>query len=136
MVLYSVFILALFLGSVLVPLHLAAGEFETERERHDPYNPGWEDTSVMQRLIMSEWFFIQSMKTRQRERALEEVRQAIKDSAQKVTDLRAKLDTVPLSEQRQHPLRFAWVEARTEYWDKIAEMRDIENGKSVIGKDT
>ena len=85
---------------------------------------------------MSEWFFIQSMKAKQRERALEEVRQAIKDSAQKVTDLRAKLDTVPLSEQRQHPLRFAWVEARTEYWDKIAEMRDIENGKSVIGKDT
>ena len=49
MVLYSVFILALFLGSVLVPLHLAAIEFETERERHNPYNPGWENTSVMQR---------------------------------------------------------------------------------------
>ena len=48
MVLYTVFILALFLGSVLVPLHLAV-EFETERERHDPYSPGWEDTSVMQR---------------------------------------------------------------------------------------
>ncbi len=49
MVLYSVFILALFLGPVLVLLHLAASEFEIERERHDPYNPGWEDTSVMQR---------------------------------------------------------------------------------------
>ena len=49
MVLYSVFILALFLGSVIVPLSLAAGEFEVERERHDPYNPGWENTSIMQR---------------------------------------------------------------------------------------
>ena len=85
---------------------------------------------------MSEWFFIQSMKTKQRERALEEVRQEIQEVDQKVTELRAKLHTVPLSEQRQHPIRFAWVEARTEYWDKIAEMRDIENGKSVIGKDT
>ena len=49
MVLYSVLILALFLGSVIVPLNLAASEFETERERHNPYNPGWEDTSIMQR---------------------------------------------------------------------------------------
>ena len=49
MVLYTVFILALFLGSVIVPLSLAAGEFEAGRERHDPYNPGWEDTSIMQR---------------------------------------------------------------------------------------
>jgi|TARA_A100001515_G_C4504885_1_gene188002 hypothetical protein len=85
---------------------------------------------------MSEWFFIQSMKTKQRERALEEVRQAIKESEQKVSELRAKLDTVPLSEQKQHPLRIEWIRARTLYWDKIAEMRDIENGKSVIGKDT
>ena len=85
---------------------------------------------------MSEWFFIQSMKTKQRERALEEVRQAIKESEQKVYELRAKLDTVPLSEQKQHPLRIEWIRARTLYWDKIAEMRDIENGKSVIGKDT
>ncbi len=85
---------------------------------------------------MSEWFFIQSMKTRQRERALEEVRQAIKDSAQKVTELRAKLDTVPLGSQKQHPLRIEWIRARTLYWDKIAEMRDIEHGKSVMDKDT
>lgn len=49
MVLYTVFILALFLGSVIVPLGLAASEFESERERGNPYNPGWEDTSVMQR---------------------------------------------------------------------------------------
>jgi hypothetical protein len=28
------------------------------------------------------------------------------------------------------------IRARTLYWDKIAEMRDIENGKSVIDKDT
>ena len=85
---------------------------------------------------MSEWFFIQSLKTKQRERALEEVRQQIKEADQKIADLRAKLDTVPLSEQRQHPLRFEWLKARTEYWDKIAEMRDIEHSKSVIGKDT
>ena len=85
---------------------------------------------------MSEWFFIQSMKTKQRERALEEVRQAIKEAEQKVSELRAKLDTVPLSEQRQHPLRFEWIRARTLYWDKIAEMRDIENGKSVIDNNT
>ena len=83
---------------------------------------------------MSEWFFIQSMKTKQRERALEEVRQQIKEADQKIADLRAKLDTVPLSEQKQHPLRFEWIRARTLYWDKIAEMRDIENGQSVIDK--
>ena len=85
---------------------------------------------------MSEWFFIQSMKTKQRERALEEVRQQIKEANQKITDLRAKLDLVPLHEQQQHPIRFEWIRARTLYWDKIAEMRDIENGKSVIVKDT
>ena len=49
MVLYSVCILALFLGSVLVPLCLAAGEFEIEREGYDPYTKRWDDTSVMQR---------------------------------------------------------------------------------------
>ena len=85
---------------------------------------------------MSEWFFIQSMKTKQRERALEEVRQAIKESEQKVSELRAKLDTVPLGDQKQHPLRIEWIRARTLYWDKIAEMRDIENGKSVIYNNT
>jgi len=49
MVLYTVFILALFLGSVIVPLQIAAVEFESERERCDPYTKVWEDTSVMQR---------------------------------------------------------------------------------------
>jgi hypothetical protein len=48
-VLYTVFILALFLGSVIVPLQAAAAEFEAERERCDPYTKVWEDTSVMQR---------------------------------------------------------------------------------------
>ena len=85
---------------------------------------------------MSEWFFIQSMKRKAKERQLDEVRQAIKESAQKVSELRVKLDTVPLSSQKQHPLRFEWIRARTLYWDKIAEMRDIEHGKSVIDKDT
>jgi len=85
---------------------------------------------------MSEWFFIQSMKRKSKERRLEEVRQAIKESEQKVAELKAKLDTVPLAEQKQHPIRFEWIRARTMYWDKIAEMRDIENGKSVIGDDT
>jgi len=85
---------------------------------------------------MSEWFFIQSMKTKQRERALEEARQAIKEADQKVADLRSKLNSVPLSEQKQHPIRFEWLNARTLYWDKIAEMRDIEHGKSVMNKDT
>ena len=134
MVLYTVFILALFLGSVIVPLQIAAVEFESERKRDDPYMKGWEDTSVMQRQIMSEWFFIQSMKTKQRERALEEVRQQIKEADQKIADLRAKLDAVPLHEQKQHPIRIEWIRARTLYWEKIAEMRDIENGKSVIDK--
>ena len=83
---------------------------------------------------MSEWFFIQSMKTKQRERVLEEVRQQIKEANQKIIELQAKLDTVPLHEQKQHPIRFEWIKARSEYWDKIAEMRDIENGKSVIDK--
>ena len=83
---------------------------------------------------MSEWFFIQSLKTKQRDRALEEVRQQIKDANQKIIELQAKLDTVPLDEQKQHPIRFEWIKARSEYWDKIAEMRDIENGKSVIDK--
>jgi hypothetical protein len=85
---------------------------------------------------MSEWFFIQSMKAKQRERALEEVRQEIKEAEQRVAELRMKLNAVPPGEQKQHPLRFEWLRARTLYWDKIAEMRDIENGKSVIGKDT
>ena len=49
MVLHSVLILALFLGSVIVPLSLAASEFEAEKEKYNPYNPGWEDTSIMQR---------------------------------------------------------------------------------------
>ena len=49
MVAYSVFILAVFLGSVIIPLSIAASEFEAERDHNDPYNPGWEDTSVMQR---------------------------------------------------------------------------------------
>ena len=83
---------------------------------------------------MSEWFFIQSMKTKQRERVLEEVRKQIKEANQKIIELQAKLDTVPLHEQKQHPIRFEWIKARSEYWDKIAEMRDIENGKSVIDK--
>lgn len=84
---------------------------------------------------MSEWFFIQSMKRKAKERQLDEVRLAIKESAQKVSELRAKLDTIPLSEQKQHPLRFEWIRARTLYWDKIAEMRDIEHGKSVTPKE-
>ena len=83
---------------------------------------------------MSEWFFIQSMKARKRDRALDEVRQAIKESEQKVAELQAKLNTIPLDEQKQHPLRFEWVKARTLYWDKIAELRDIEHGRSVIDK--
>ncbi len=85
---------------------------------------------------MSEWFFIQSMKSKQRDRALEEVHQQIKEVNQKIIELQAKLDTVPLHERKQHPIRFEWIKARSEYWDKIAEMRDIENDKSVIGKDT
>ena len=83
---------------------------------------------------MSEWFFIQSMKTKRRDRRLEEVRKQIKEVNQKIIELQAKLDTVPLHEQKQHPIRFEWIKARSEYWDKIAEMRDIENGKSVIDK--
>ena len=83
---------------------------------------------------MSEWFFIQSMKRKAIERQLDEVRQQIKEADKKIAELRAKLDTVPLDDQKQHPLRFEWLRARTLYWDKIAEMRDIENGKSVIDK--
>ena len=67
---------------------------------------------------MSEWFFIQSMKRKARERQLDEVRQAIKEADQKIADLRAKLDTVPLSEQKQHPLRIEWIRARTLYGPK------------------
>jgi 1,4-alpha-glucan branching enzyme len=74
------------------------------------------------------------MKTKQRDRALEEVRQQIKEANQKIIELQAKLEAVPLHEQKQHPIRFEWIKARSEYWDKIAEMRDIENGKSVIDK--
>jgi len=83
---------------------------------------------------MSEWFFIQSMKRKAKLRQLTEVYQAIKEADKKIMELRAKLDTVPLEEQKQHPLRFEWLEARTEYWDKIAEMRDIENDKSATDK--
>ena len=64
---------------------------------------------------MSEWFFIQSMKTKQRERALEEVRQQIKEANQKIIDLKAKLDKVMTSEHRHHPIRFEWLKARSEY---------------------
>ena len=84
---------------------------------------------------MSEWFFIQSMKARRRDRALDEVRKVIKETEQLVAELRAKLDTVPLVDQKKHPLRIEWIRARTLYWDKIAELRDIEHGKSVIDKD-
>ena len=84
---------------------------------------------------MSEWFFIQSMKRKAKERQLDEVRQEIKEADQKVADLRSKLNAVPLSEQKQHPIRFEWLNARTLYWDKIAEMRDIEHDKSVTPKE-
>ena len=84
---------------------------------------------------MSEWFFIQSMKRKAKERQLDEVRQEIKEANQKVADLRSKLNAVPLSEQKQHPIRFEWLSARTLYWDKIAEMRDIERDKSVTPKE-
>ena len=40
MVLYTVFILALFLGSVIIPLQVGAVEFEAERERCDPSTYG------------------------------------------------------------------------------------------------
>ena len=74
------------------------------------------------------------MKARRRDRALDEVRKVIKETEQLVAELRAKLDTVPLVDQKQHPLRIEWIRARTLYWDKIAELRDIEHGKSVIDK--
>ena len=86
--------------------------------------------------MSDEWFFIQSMKRKAKERALEEVRQEIKEADQKVLESRSKLNSIPLSEQKQHPLRFEWLAARTLYWDKISEMRDIDHGKSVIDKDT
>ncbi len=71
-----------------------------------------------------------------RENALNEARQAIKEANQKIIELEAKLNAIPQNEQRQHPVRFEWIQARSEYWNKIAEMRDIEHGKSVIDKDT
>tara|TARA_R100000697_G_C5410070_1_gene187643 strand:+ start:130 stop:390 length:261 start_codon:yes stop_codon:yes gene_type:complete len=82
-----------------------------------------------------EWFFLQSMKRNGKERLLEAARQAIVDAHHKILDLQLKLDKIPKQEQKNHPIRFAWIKARSEYWHRVAEMRDIENGKSATNKE-
>ena len=85
---------------------------------------------------MSEWFFLQQMKKRQsdgkdKEDKLSAIRIQIRDTLREESILKNKLDTIPAKDRLGHPLRIEWVKARSKYWDLIAEMRDIEHGKSV-----
>jgi hypothetical protein len=80
---------------------------------------------------MSEWFFLRSMKQRRKERALDEIRQAIKEALANEKLISESLASIPADKLKGHPLRIEWIKARSKYWDLIAKMRDIENGKSV-----
>ena len=80
---------------------------------------------------MSEWFFLRSMKQRRKERALDEIRQAIKEALANEKLISEQLAKVPPDKLKGHPLRIEWIKARSKYWDLIAKMRDVERGRSV-----
>tara|TARA_B100000287_G_scaffold350861_1_gene339786 strand:+ start:427 stop:669 length:243 start_codon:yes stop_codon:yes gene_type:complete len=75
------------------------------------------------------WWFIQSMKRKQRDRKLDEIRQEIKEALANEKLISEQLAKVPADKLKGHPLRIEWIAARSKYWDLIAKMRDIEHGK-------
>ena len=85
---------------------------------------------------MSEWFFLQSMKRRRsegkdKEDKLSAIRIQIQEALKDEAALKRQLNSIPKKDQLGHPIRMDWLAARSKYWDLIAEMRDIEHGKSV-----
>jgi len=80
------------------------------------------------------WWFIQSIKRKQKDRELDEIRQAIKEALANEKLISEKLTSIPADKLKGHPLRIEWIAARSKYWDLIAKMRDIEHGKSVTDK--
>ena len=89
---------------------------------------------------MSEWFFLQQMKRRQSEgkdkdEKLAAIRIRIQEALKDEAALKRQLDSIPKKQQIGHPIRLDWIAARTKYWGLIAEMRDIEHGKSVTSKE-
>ena len=78
------------------------------------------------------WWFIQSMSKAKEEEvaSLEKIYQSIKDAANDEKFLRAKLDMIPESSRKSHPIRIEWITARSKYWSLIAEMREIEKDMS------
>jgi len=80
------------------------------------------------------WWFIQSLKRKQNDRELDEIRQAIKEALANEKLISEKLASIPADKLKGHPLRIEWIAARSKYWDLIAKMRDIEHGKSVTDK--
>lgn len=91
--------------------------------------------------MSDEWWFIQSMTKMKQEREAKEeklvkLRSEIKSALYDKNLLETQLDSIPKSEQSKHPLRFAWIKAASMYWALIADMHEIENGKSVIDDNT
>jgi len=80
------------------------------------------------------WWFIQSIKRKQKDRELDEIRQEIKEALANEKLISEKLASIPVDKLKGHPLRIEWIAARSKYWDLIAKMRDIEHGKSVTDK--
>ena len=85
---------------------------------------------------MSEWFFIQSMQKRRYERVAKEeklstIRAEIKEALRNKALLKKQLDSIPKSDQPQHPIRAAWLKSAAMYWALIADMHDLEQDKSV-----
>ena len=84
--------------------------------------------------MSDEWFFLQSMKRRGRERLLEDVRQRIKEELENEKQLKAQLMSLPPGKRNNSVILFAWRTSRSKFWDLIAEMRELENGESVTNK--
>ena len=91
--------------------------------------------------MSDEWWFIQSMISMKQEREakeakLEKLRSEIKAAFHDKNLLKAQLDSIPRSNRSNHPLRPAWVKAASVYWALIADMHEIENGKSAMDNNT
>ena len=85
---------------------------------------------------MSEWFFMQSMQKRyyereEKEKKLSAIRAEIKEALHSKALLKKQLDSIPKSDQPQHPIRAAWLKSAAMYWALIADMHDLEQDKSV-----
>ena len=94
--------------------------------------------------MSDEWFFLQSLMNRQKaqevkaakEEKLRALRAEIKETLYNKRLLQKELDVVPRATRPGHPTRFKLIQVSSLYWALIAEMRDIEHGKSVIDEDT